>query len=136
MVPNISMIISSILLSLAISPALGQVSQSSCNPAGVTGSCAEFISTFCADVATASFRPFDNGSRCFGKNGFRCDLTAYNTNSTYNGPPSQTNCGLVLNSITKTCPMGGGAKILPTVPFMFSIDPNQGACSSGVQAGS
>ncbi|KAF8148049.1 hypothetical protein B0H34DRAFT_803172 [Crassisporium funariophilum] len=136
MLSNSSMkFLASILLSLAVAPALAQINQDSCFAAGTTGSCAEFISTFCADVHAATFRPSDSGGRCFNKNGFRCDLMNFNS-ATSSGPPDLATCNTVLNAITQTCPMGGVARLDSQHPDYFSIDPNAGSCSNELQYGS
>ncbi|KAF8148051.1 hypothetical protein B0H34DRAFT_803174 [Crassisporium funariophilum] len=130
MVFNYRMVFGCIVLSLAVAPAMAQVSQSSCHTTGTVGTCSEFISTFCADVSASSFHPLENGSRCFNKNGYKCDLIAYNTGTPNdNGPPSLLHCNNILNSITKSCTMGGKAKLDPQHPYTFTIDPNAGSCA-------
>ncbi|KAF8990229.1 TMV resistance protein Y3 [Cyathus striatus] len=119
--------------------ALAQVPAPSCYSGGTGGvsDCAQYINTFCADVAAATFGPGQNGGRCFGVNGHRCDFIAYRATTDPAGNPSQANCNTVLNGVVRSCPYGGKGKINAAPGyFTFTLDPNAGACSSDVQPGS
>ncbi|KAF9000817.1 hypothetical protein BDQ17DRAFT_1426854 [Cyathus striatus] len=94
-----------ILVAAISTSALAQVPTPSCYSAGTGGvsDCAQFIGTFCKDVAASSFGPGQNGGRCFGVNGHRCDFIAYREITDPASPPSEVNCNTVLNGVVKSC---------------------------------
>ncbi|KAF8985133.1 hypothetical protein BDQ17DRAFT_688212 [Cyathus striatus] len=128
-----------ILIASFSTAALAQVPAPTCYSSGTGGvsDCAQFIATFCADVTLSTFGPGQNGGRCFGVNGHRCDFIAFRQITDPASPPDQENCNIVLNRVVKSCPFGGKgqATAAPTGDFTFTLDPNAGACSSDVQPG-
>ncbi|KIM42666.1 hypothetical protein M413DRAFT_26686 [Hebeloma cylindrosporum] len=102
MVFNVRSLLTGVLVSLAVVSTLAQT-DIQCNDVGTAGDCTQFIPKFCADVASAKVKGYDEVYRCYSASGFTCELTAYNTHDVV-GTPSKVNCGKVLNKVSETCP--------------------------------
>jgi len=61
--------------------------------------------------------------------GNRCDLIAWNGNGAQSGAMmNEDNCIIALNAIAEKCQHGGEAFFEDVSNFVWTLDPNDGAC--------
>ncbi|KAJ7122349.1 hypothetical protein C8R44DRAFT_981504 [Mycena epipterygia] len=114
-------------LALAITPALGQLSLA-CNTGETTGSCSDFITTFCTSIANQVIPPNSSAQRCFTVSAGTsvCDFRALNTGTT-NTSISVPNCEQALTVVGEVCAEGGWGQVGPG--FKFWGNPDTGVCA-------
>ncbi|KAF7358587.1 hypothetical protein MSAN_01197200 [Mycena sanguinolenta] len=118
-------LLSTVVLSMFISPSLGQSVNLSC-ATGLSGDCSDLITGFCQSIQGVTIGQLNTVSQCFNRvNGTKCDLTAWNQNTAV--APPETACETALRTVSALCPSGGEASVAGTT-FQFFIDPNAGAC--------
>ncbi|KAJ6554148.1 hypothetical protein B0H19DRAFT_1071579 [Mycena capillaripes] len=119
-------LLSAVVLSMVITPSLGQSLNFTCIGSGTSGDCSDFISGFCQTIQSTTVGQLNTVTQCFNRaNGTRCDLFALNQKTAL--VPPQAACLTALQTVSLLCPQGGQAVVAGTT-FQFTVDPNLGQC--------